>query len=119
VCFEQPKVHVQLERLQKDDENSAVAGAASANTVAKLADLSQQVQLANLQLEAHSQEKDTLREQLTAAREQNQVASQNIDSVGKFLLQCMDDVKSKVVDIETASAPGEDTKISVLPGGSP
>jgi hypothetical protein len=107
---------LQLEKLQKDDEASAVAGAASANTAATLAELSQHLQLANLHVEAHSQEIDDLRGQLAVAHEEAAAAANRVDSVGRFLLQCMDDVRSKVVDLKDENTPEEDAKISVLPG---
>lgn len=112
-------MRLQLERLQHGDEASSAAGAASVNTAACSAELSQQVQLAHLQLENQTHEIDTLRAQLGEAREAAAEARGGLDGVGKFLMQCMDDVKAKVVSVEEEQTEeGEDVRISVLPGAT-
>jgi hypothetical protein len=116
-CFDRD-VCEQLERLQQCEAGAACEESAAATAAASIAEVQAEVAATRLALESREAEAEALRAALAERQTEAARASEDLDEVGRFLMACMQDVKSKVVEVARISEPDEDAEISVLPGSA-
>ena len=109
---------MQLERAQSDGDKLATDAAATSGHAAATAAAATELRLLRLEGEAQMDEIARLKAAAADAAAARAEAATHTDAVGQFLVQCMRDVKGKVVEVhEDGGDEGAGAAaITVLPG---
>ncbi|GLC46586.1 hypothetical protein PLESTB_001618000 [Pleodorina starrii] len=95
----QKTIKTLLSKLQEQGYAAAESDEVVGALDQRLADLAQHLHLAQLQLEEKSAEAEQLRERLDAKTAEADAVSASYDETARFLLQCIADVREKVVTV--------------------
>ena len=112
------RTDLQLERAQSDGDKLATDAVATSGHAAATAAAATELRLMRLESEAQTDEIARLKAAAADAAAARAEAATHTDAVGQFLVQCMRDVKEKVVELQDGDGGegGGTAAITVLPG---